>query len=76
MNDIFNKEQVDAVIHFFAGYKAVGNLFRFAIDVLSGWPGLNITMTLASLVRKVWVRKNTLSFHHRTVYGDRLSPPT
>ena len=70
MDDIFNKEQVDAVIHF-AGYKAVGESVQKPLMYYQN--NLNTTMTLASLSEKYKV-KHFIFSSSATVYGDQLSP--
>lgn len=70
MDDIFNKEQVDAVIHF-AGYKAVGESVLKPLMYYQN--NLNTTMTLASLSEKYKV-KHFIFSSSATVYGDQVSP--
>ena len=70
MDDIFNKEQVDAVIHF-AGYKAVGESVQKPLMYYQN--NLNTTMTLASLSEKYKV-KHFIFSSSATVYGDQISP--
>ena len=70
MDDIFNKEQVDAVIHF-AGYKAVGESVQKSLMYYQN--NLNTTMTLAALSEKYKVG-NFIFSSSATVYGEQPSP--
>ena len=70
MDDIFNKEKVDAVVHF-AGYKAVGESVQKPLMYYQN--NLNTTMTLASLSEKYKV-KHFIFSSSATVYGDQVSP--
>ena len=71
MNDIFDKEKVDAVIHF-AGLKAVGE------SVVKPWEyyenNIAGTLTLVDVMRKHGV-KNIIFSSSATVYGDPAQIP-
>ena len=71
MNDIFDKEKVDAVIHF-AGLKAVGESVVKPIEYYEN--NIAGTLTLVDVMRKHGV-KNIIFSSSATVYGDPLQIP-
>ena len=71
LSAIFDKEQVDAVIHF-AGYKAVGESVSKPIEYYSN--NLNGTLILTDVMRKHGV-KNIIFSSSATVYGDPAFVP-
>ena len=68
---IFEKEQIDAVIHF-AGYKAVGESTRMPIEYYRN--NLDSTLTLCDVMRKHGCKKIVFS-SSATVYGDPAFVP-
>lgn len=66
MNAIFDKEQVESVIHF-AGYKAVGESVRKPIEYY--YNNITGTLILCDVMRKHNV-KNIVFSSSATVYGD------
>ena len=66
LNAIFDKEQVESVIHF-AGYKAVGESVRKPIEYY--YNKINGTLILCDVMRKHNV-KNIVFSSSATVYGD------
>ena len=66
LNAIFDKEQVEAVIHF-AGYKAVGESVRKPIEYY--YNNITGTLILCDVMRKHNV-KNIVFSSSATVYGD------
>lgn len=71
LNDLFDKEDIDAVIHF-AGYKAVGESTRKPIEYYAN--NLNSTLTLCDVMRNHNVKKIVFS-SSATVYGDPAFVP-
>ena len=71
MNDIFDKEKVDAVIHF-AGLKAVGESVVKPIEYYEN--NIAGTLTLVDVMRKHGV-KNIIFSSSATVYGDPAQIP-
>ena len=68
---IFEKEQIDAVIHF-AGYKAVGESTRMPIEYYRN--NLDSTLTLCDVMRSHGCKKIVFS-SSATVYGDPAFVP-
>ena len=66
LNAIFDKEQVESVIHF-AGYKAVGESVRKPIEYY--YNNITGTLILCDVMRKHNV-KNIVFSSSATVYGD------
>ena len=66
MNEIFDKEQIDAVIHF-AGYKAVGESTRKPIEYYHN--NIGSTLVLCDVMRAHNCKKIVFS-SSATVYGD------
>ncbi|MCR5796079.1 MAG: UDP-glucose 4-epimerase GalE [Solobacterium sp.] len=66
MNEIFDKEQIDAVIHF-AGYKAVGESTRKPIEYY--YNNIGSTLVLCDVMRAHNCKKIVFS-SSATVYGD------
>ena len=66
LNAIFDKEQIDSVIHF-AGYKAVGESVRKPIEYY--YNNITGTLILCDVMRKHNV-KNIVFSSSATVYGD------
>ena len=71
MNEIFDKEDIGAVIHF-AGYKAVGESTRMPIEYYHN--NIGSTLTLCDVMRKHGVKKIVFS-SSATVYGDPAFVP-
>lgn len=71
LNDLFNKEAIDAVIHF-AGYKAVGESTKKPIEYYTN--NLDTTLVLCDVMRKHNVKKFVFS-SSATVYGDPAFVP-
>ncbi len=71
VNALFDKEQIDAVIHF-AGYKAVGESVRKPIEYYTN--NLNGTLILTDAMRSHGVKKIIFS-SSATVYGDPAFVP-
>lgn len=71
LNDLFDKEHIDAVIHF-AGYKAVGESTRKPIEYYHN--NLETTLTLCDVMRKHNC-KNFVFSSSATVYGDPAFVP-
>lgn len=71
MNEIFDKEDIGAVIHF-AGYKAVGESTRMPIEYYHN--NIGSTLTLCDVMRKHDVKKIVFS-SSATVYGDPAFVP-
>lgn len=71
MNEIFDKEHIDAVIHF-AGYKAVGESTRKPIEYYHN--NLGTTLVLCDVMRKHNCKKFVFS-SSATVYGDPAFVP-
>lgn len=71
MNEIFDKEDIGAVIHF-AGYKAVGESTRMPIEYYHN--NIGSTLTLCDVMRKHSVKKIVFS-SSATVYGDPAFVP-
>jgi UDP-glucose 4-epimerase len=70
LDDIFNKEGIDAIIHF-AGYKAVGESVAEPLKYYDN--NLNTTITLAKLAGK-YKTKSFIFSSSATVYGEQPSP--
>ena len=66
MNELFDKEKIDAVIHF-AGYKAVGESTRKPIEYYHN--NIESTLVLCDVMRNHGVKKIVFS-SSATVYGD------
>ncbi len=71
MNELFDREQIDAVIHF-AGYKAVGESVRKPIEYYTN--NINGTLILTDVMRAHNVKKIIFS-SSATVYGDPAFVP-
>ncbi len=71
INEVFDKEKVDAVIHF-AGYKAVGESVAKPMEYYSN--NINGTLVLTDAMRKHGV-KNIIFSSSATVYGDPAFVP-
>lgn len=71
MEDIFSKENIDAVIHF-AGYKAVGESVRLPLMYYRN--NIDSTLTLCEVMSKHNVKKLVFS-SSATVYGSPKSLP-
>lgn len=71
MNQIFEKEQIDSVIHF-AGYKAVGESVRKPLEYYHN--NITGTLLLCDVMRKHGV-KNIIFSSSATVYGDPAFVP-
>jgi len=71
MNEVFDAEKVDAVIHF-AGYKAVGESTRKPIEYYEN--NLLSTLVLTDVMRNHGVKKIVFS-SSATVYGDPAFVP-
>lgn len=71
MNKIFDKEHIDAVIHF-AGYKAVGESTRKPIEYYHN--NIGTTLVLCDVMRKHNCKKFVFS-SSATVYGDPAFVP-
>ena len=71
LNMIFDKEKIDAVIHF-AGYKAVGESVRMPVEYYSN--NIGGTLTLTDVMRAHGV-KNIIFSSSATVYGDPAFVP-
>lgn len=71
LNDLFDHEQIDAVIHF-AGYKAVGESTRKPIEYYHN--NLETTLTLCDVMRNHNC-KNFVFSSSATVYGDPAFVP-
>ena len=71
LEEIFSKEQIDAVIHF-AGYKAVGESVVKPIEYYHN--NMTGTLLLCDTMRKHGV-KNIIFSSSATVYGDPLEIP-
>lgn len=71
MNEIFDKEHIDAVIHF-AGYKAVGESTKKPIEYYHN--NLGTTLVLCDVMRKHNCKKIVFS-SSATVYGDPAFVP-
>lgn len=71
LNDLFDKEHIDAVIHF-AGYKAVGESTRKPIEYYHN--NIETTLTLCDVMRKHNC-KNFVFSSSATVYGDPAFVP-
>ncbi|MCI8318287.1 MAG: UDP-glucose 4-epimerase GalE [Lachnospiraceae bacterium] len=71
MNEIFEKETIDSVIHF-AGYKAVGESVRKPLEYYHN--NITGTLNLCDVMRKHGV-KNIIFSSSATVYGDPAFVP-
>ena len=71
MNEIFEKEEIDSVIHF-AGYKAVGESVRKPLEYYHN--NITGTLNLCDVMRKHGVKKIIFS-SSATVYGDPAFVP-
>jgi UDP-glucose 4-epimerase len=71
LEDLFNKEKIDAVIHF-AGYKAVGESTHKPIEYYRN--NLGTTLTLCDVMRAHGCKKIVFS-SSATVYGDPAFVP-
>ncbi len=71
MREIFQKEQIDAVIHF-AGLKAVGESCRLPLQYFRN--NLSGTITLLEVMQEFCVKKLVFS-SSATVYGDPATVP-
>lgn len=71
MDDVFSKENIDAVIHF-AGYKAVGESVKLPLMYYRN--NIDSTLTLCEVMNKYNVKKLVFS-SSATVYGNPESLP-
>lgn len=71
MREVFQKEQIDAVIHF-AGLKAVGESCRLPLQYFRN--NLSGTITLLEVMQEFGVKKLVFS-SSATVYGDPATVP-